>query len=555
MTKYTQFLHETIMRSVNLIKRYPNVAVFLVLGMLAGGYGTSLFFINNTDTTSPNTENILAVVELRSIGSFKDSSSPLSITGEVRSRNEAILRFEVPGRITNVYKTVGQFVQIGTLIAEVENSSQRAGLAQANAQLTQAELALEKAKVGVRNETLNTLEIAVRNSEQALENTKLQAVETLRTAYATADDAVRKNTDQLLANPTGTQPRFMVPTSNSQLSLSIQTLRIQIQNILARQANTRIQLSLNTPILLEIEKAESEFAVLRKYMDTVVSALSVAIPTSGYTEASISALHAEAISARSAVNGASQAVAAAKQSILSAEGGVRSAKSQLQEAQSGTRIEDLSSLEAGVVQAKAAVQIAQANLEKTRLRSPISGTISSLPITHGQFVSQFALGAIIINENALEVVAFISERDKTFVYPGQEVTINDSIKGVVSSVASGLDLNTRRIEIRIGVREDANNTLTHGSIVRVSVPRSSKKTNTVQTTSLFLPLSAIKITASENTLFTVNEEGILEAIPVALGDIQGDRVKILTPLDNSLMIVSDARGKVAGEKVKTRMSE
>ena len=151
------------------------------------------------------------------------------------------------------------------------------------------------------------------------------------------------------------------------------------------------------------------------------------------------------------------------------------------------------------------------------------------------------------NNGALEVVAYASDDDAKVLKVGSKVTMNDSVSGVITRIASALDPKTKKIEVRIGISGDAS-TLINGQTVRIAAARSvatpGKKAAVLQ-----IPLSALKITPTGSVVFTVGASSTLIAHQVKEGTLLGDQIIIEQGLTPDMIIVIDARGLKDGSTV------
>ncbi len=64
-----------------------------------------------------------------------------------------------------------------------------------------------------------------------------------------------------------------------------------------------------------------------------------------------------------------------------------------------------------------------------------------------------------------------------------------------------------------------------------------------------IPITALKIGSENIVVFSVDAQSVLVPHVVTLGTLMGERVEIKTGVTPELMIVTDARGLQAGEKV------
>jgi HlyD family secretion protein len=189
---------------------------------------------------------------------------------------------------------------------------------------------------------------------------------------------------------------------------------------------------------------------------------------------------------------------------------------------------------------------AKAQLEKTFVRAPISGTINFLPIHVGDYVGQMSHVATVAQNGALEIVAYISEESRANLTVGAPVTVENTYPAIVTSIAPALDPITKQIEVHIALT--GKSSLVNGQSVRINLPGAAVSTATTAGP-LLLPLTSLKLTPSARVVFSVGEDSRLVAHTVTIGDVHGDRIEITTPLPADLQIVTDARGFSEGQKV------
>lgn len=533
-------LNSFISSSLTRKHMYAGLAVVVVIAFVI------LFFKKDApiEITKQDANRMVAIMDVASLSS---EATPLPLVGEVRSQNEAILRTESSGTVTAVYRKAGDYVSAGTVIAELENSAGRASVAQARALVSQAEASLAKVKKGARDEQLAVLGISAESAETSLKTAKQQAVNTVLSSFAAAEDVVLRTTDKLLSNPTSASPTFILATSDAQLSTNIANARLNIEGRLANTTAIKDSLRADSNVLVAISAAEADLSYVRNYLDTIANALSKAIPSNAVTPAIIGGYQAEVASARSAIIGQLSALAVAKQSIESAEAGLSISLQNQNEVVSGARSEDIALAEASVEQAQAGLRAALAQLENTIIRTPISGRIASLSLTRGEFASQFSPAAIVSNQNALEIVSYISEGERENIAIGSKARIEEGVNGVVTSIAPGLDPSTKKIRLSIGVTDEGA-PLTHGSTVSLTIERARPVANE-NITDIIIPISALKLSVDKAVVFSVDENNVLVEHAVSMGRVLGNKVHITSGLTPSMIIVVDARGLKAGQVV------
>lgn len=508
-----------------LIKGIRELAVYawghkivsgIVIAVLIGaGIGASIIF------KAPDSASEITVREVTLLSAADLSApEPLSLIGEMRAVSEASVAPEVSGTVSAVYAVLGQNVGAGTALAVLKNDSQRAAVDQAKAALAKAESGVTVSGIGLGSaqDSLNT----------AIESAKTQ----VSTAYATIDDSVHKKADEVFSNPNGNSPTFFVSNADSQAARNAENGRVAMQPILARESSSSVPNTADA-LVSELKTLLTEATKVRDFASSVVTALNTAIPTGAVTDSAIAGYRADASASLAQMNALRGAISGAIENLQAKQAAVSVSQENL--GSSGTNPD--------ILAAQANLAAAQANLEKTILRAPISGTINKLDIDVGSFVSASVPLVYITNAHGLEAVAFVSARDLPDIAQGADVSIGGNIHGKVTRVSSALDPATKKAEIRISVPESSG--LVSGSSATLTIARTApKNSNTLPS----IPLSALKLTPEGSEVFTV-ENGILIAHPVTLGTLAGSRVTVTSGISSDMRLVEDARGLKEGQKV------
>jgi multidrug efflux pump subunit AcrA (membrane-fusion protein) len=122
--------------------------------------------------------------------------------------------------------------------------------------------------------------------------------------------------------------------------------------------------------------------------------------------------------------------------------------------------------------------------------------------------------------------------------------IDNSVKGIITRVASAIDPRTKKIEVRVGITEKTS-LLVNGQSVRVNITK-AKQNITATSGPIKIPLSALKLTPNGAFVFTMSATSSLIALPVKEGAILGEEIQILSGLNGTESIVTDARGLKEG---------
>jgi multidrug efflux pump subunit AcrA (membrane-fusion protein) len=473
-------------------------------------------------------------VTISSVGTLAQKGDTLPLLGTVTSRSEATVRAESGGQLRVVYKRLGDYVVAGQIIAEFENAAERASVTTSEGGYDAAKAARDIARINKGS------------SASSLTEAKTSAINTLTSTFNTLDDAIRVKSDPVLTNPDNDRIEFSLTVPDQALTSSITRSRTALQSVLTARGQKNKSLTQDTDLINELTLLESETKQVKAYLDDVASALSKALPNGSYSQSVIDGLKASVNGARSAVNGSLSSITASR-SLLNAS----IASNQI----SGINYTDGGSptqagADAQVKQALGNYQAALARLEKTIVRSPISGTLNSLSVDTGDYVAPYTEIAVVSNNGALEVVTYVTDEDKRQLTVGSKVTIEGGATGIITKIASALDPRTKKIEVRIGITNGAKD-LVNGQSVRVSTTRTVAVVET-KNQKIEIPLAALKITPQGSYVFTVDKStttentGTLVAHKVTEGALLGERVQILDGVTYDMEIVTDARGLKEG---------
>ena len=515
-----------------------------ILGIIIIAIIASSFFSSEKLKESENKDR---AVIIKSIAELNGTKSNLSLVGEVSSQNEVDIISQSAGVITSVNAKLGSYVPAGFVLAQIENSAQRGRLLQSEAVVETAEANLAKIKKGLRDEQIVVLQNTLSSEEDRLYESRKSLIDSLNSAFILSDDAIRNKVDQFIIDPQSPNPQLAFNTSDTQAEINIELGRLQIEKLLNSWRNEIIELEAKSSDLNKAsDTAYKNTSSIASYLDQTAITINSLTANSVFSASDISTWKTSLTLARTNMSGALSTITSARDRLSSRESAYISAQKNLEIATTGERLEDILVVEANLKQAQGALQEAKSNLEKTLLRTPIAGTVIDLLINNGDFVNTFTKIGKVANESGLKVTTFISEKDVNQIQIGSKATISDLFLGTVTQISPALDPITRKIEVTIGINGDHN--LINGQNVSVAIER---KIDTNQP--LSIPLSALKVGALKNFVFTVNEENILVAHEVTLGALLGDKIIIASGLDPDMNIVVDARGLREGDTVITEL--
>ncbi|MFZ1987663.1 MAG: HlyD family efflux transporter periplasmic adaptor subunit [Minisyncoccia bacterium] len=479
-------------RALSLWKRIaiPVLAVVVLIGV-------NSILRKGTEAEAGNTPR---TVTLESVGMLANAEgNGISVIGNVRSVTEASLYAQSGGAVEAVHTSLGASVPAGFVIAEFDNASQAAAV-------LQAEGAYEAALAS---------RAAVSSSD-----VKTDAYNTYREAFDTLTAIIEDDIDLFFGSPTAFGPNLLINAGPNEVD-----------------ELPRARAALETD--METWRDSLGTASTRNPQELFAEADSITRSTSDLlTKLSASAYERN-----------SRATATQLAGLTTAQSGINTLLATIASAKEGYRsgsVGTTASVDAAVKQALGVLRGAQANFEKTVVRAPIAGVVNFLPIRAGDYVAPSTHVATVAQNGSLEIIAYVSEDDRALFTPAQKVIVNGTYDGVVTSLAPALNPETKQVEIHIGVAGQTN--LVNGASVRITVP-SMAATPVATQGPIMLPLAAVKLSANERIIFTVDSENRLVANPVTVGDVRGDRIEITSPLSADLHIVTDARGLGEGEKI------
>ena len=514
---------------LELSRVWQAIVIAVILVLILGGYR----FLTKAETV-PDVATAPRAVQLALVGDLSNNNSPIPLSGIVTSVSEATIRTESSGKLTRVYKKLSDRVYAGETIASFENSGERASVQQAEGQYESAKAARDIANINSATTNTNTGDV------------RTNALNVVTSTYTTLDDIVRGKTDIAYNDPRQSNVKIKLVVPDSLLVGKVEQERIAIEAMLnARDAKNKT-LTSNTDFAVELENVRGEVQIVKTYLDDLSVLYTKALSDSS-NQAILDGQKAVVSASRGTINGALSTVTGAKTSWTNSL-----AQAEIS-GKNGNTNPAGAAADASVKTALGSYNAALSRLEKTIIRSPINGTLNSLSIETGDFVGQSTQVAVVSNNGALEVQAYVSEDDSKRINVGSPVVINSNIKGVVTRIASAVDPVTKKIEVKIGILDEKAG-LINGQSVRIEISNAVVKNTNVNLSNpktIKIPLSAVKITPRGSFVFTLSASSTLVSVTVETGTLLGEEIQVVSGLTPEMQIVKDARGLKEGQVVET----
>jgi RND family efflux transporter MFP subunit len=510
------------------LSKIMKVAVVLIIVALLGlGY-----YALSGKEVIPEVESKPRQVSLANVGDLSDNNSPIPLVGSVTSVSEATIRAESSGKLTRVYRKLGDRVSAGQIIASFENSGESAAV-------LSAEGAYESAKAARDIALINSA-----NTNLTLSDVKANTINTINSTFTTLDDIIHAKTDSAFndARFSNVTVKFLVP--DSLLTARVESQRRDIEAMLTQMEKSNKTLSVNDDLVAKLDETQRNVQKIKMYLDDLANVYVKAISSESFSDSSIEAQKSIVSASRSTISATLSSLTNAKVTLSNSI-----ASGDIAGRTTGDANPNTASADAGVKSALGAYNAALSRLEKTIIRSPITGTLNSLSIETGDFISQGTQVAVVSNNGALEVQAYVSEDDSKRISVGSQATINGNIKGVITRIASAVDPTTRKIEVKVGILDEKSN-LINGESVRLSVQNTPSSSGALQM--IKIPLSAIKITPRGSFVFTLSATSSLQSVTVETGALLGEEIEIKNGLTRDMSIIRDARGLKEGVVVDAK---
>lgn len=304
-----------------------------------------------------------------------DFTREVSVVGTVIPSQETNMAFEMSGRVTAIYKKVGDKVSEGEQILSLESGDVRSDLLKAKADYDGEVAQLNKLK----NNNSTTDLTAIKNE--------------IQNAHTIADDAFTTKTGQLFNNPTLRNPdlKFFVSEyalqkkiedGRSTIKKTLETWSEQLKNISSAQNISE----LNSYVVISKQNLNQVLT----YLNDISYALSLSEPSNDVTQADLDKYSSDVSVARTNINKSLSDLNTASEKV-------------------SVNSQDIPYQESRVASALANVQKIEAQLSKNIIRAPFSGVLTKIDTELGEIVGTTNSVISIISDNAFQIETFVPE--------------------------------------------------------------------------------------------------------------------------------------------------
>lgn len=358
------------------MRRFLTSLVVLAIVGVAGWFGFQRFQQQRAALAEVPTYETVAVER----GSI---SSTVSATGSIEPEAEVALSFRSAGRIEQVLVSVGQTVEAGQVLAQLD--------------VTDAELALEQADVSLQISRAQLKKLETPPSENDIAAAQA-AVTVAQASVASAEAALvsaQAGYRQLLAGSTAEE-------------LAVQQVQVRQAEANLRQAQNAYDQVKHLPQVGALPQAAQLEQATVAYE---VAQAQFSLTQKGANEAQIAASLAQ--------------IAQAELSVRQARSNLLTAQNSLEKLLEGPADEDLEIARAQVRQAELSKRQAGIALSNSLLVAPISGVVSQVNIRQGELYGGSALPAMVLTDlDSFHMTVLVDEIDVRQVQVGQTVRLS-----------------------------------------------------------------------------------------------------------------------------------
>lgn len=363
-----------------------------------------------------------AVRQVKTTPVSEYSAGALGVAVPTASGNSFVVRSEANGRVNRSIKPNTK-VQQGAIIAELDNATERASL-------TQAQGTYEAALAGAAQS-----DVGVVDAKTGLTATKQAAISADREAMSAWNSVLYNTVDEFFINPRISPPGVRISAEGRAAELNSD--RVALNTVLTdwqREVDSLSSTANTASLIPFLDRAIGRVDLLTEMVDTFIELVPKQKTDEIFTAAEISRLSGELSSARASLNSSRLALESAKSALQRAEEGVSSAEI-------GGTSSRVSAANASIKQALGVYQAAKANYDRTIVRAPFNGTVTSLNVAVGDIIGVGTDISIIIPEEGVETTRWWSlplsavkyTPDNAFVF-----TVDGEGKVVATVVETGL---------------------------------------------------------------------------------------------------------------------
>lgn len=473
-----------------------------------------------------------------------DLSATASAAGQVLPQRQADLTLGISGRVEQVLVRIGDEVQAGDVLVQLESDALARSVASAEQNVIIQEANLSELRKGASASDIAAAEAQVASAQAQLDDLRNgPSAEEIAAAQANVDVAragVWSASAQVNQATAG--------ASDAEIAAAEQQVAVAEQNYLqAKQAHDRTLECFTLPngeetcpllgapeeqARASLRAAEANLAQARAQLEALQNPNENTV--SG-AQAGVSSASAQVAAAQAQLDQLLQGATSAQ--IAAAEAQLIQTQASLASLREGSSPERLATAEAQLAQARINLEEAQANLAKATLTAPFSGVVTAVYIAEGEQAGGVVLQ--LVDTESLEVVLDVDEIDVGSLALGQPARVtleswpDDVIESEITSIAPSGKTSASSALVSYEVHLSLGRT---DLPVRVGMTANADLITGERKGVLLLPNAAINADRSAGTysvnLVQTDANGVqsFESVPVTIGLRDGDYTQITSGL-------------------------
>ena len=186
-------------------------------------------------------------------------------------------------------------------------------------------------------------------------------------------------------------------------------------------------------------------------------------------------------------------------------------------------------VESSLLQAQNGADIARLQKEALNIKSPITGTVTSIDATLNNLATPGQIVAIVENLDSMEVSTSVNSEELPLVKIGDKVSLSngksENIEGEISGVSPSLSSSNKKVEVKITVSSSSvssSSNFLSGELITVTFKP--------QTTSIFVPLKAVSIEDDKYFVKLVSTDRTVAKQEITAGRILGTFIEVTSGL-------------------------
>lgn len=389
------------------------VAIFWVINSARSGTTKNGSLI----TSTPNT-----TVENSSSTSL--SLSTVRVTGKIAPVTKSELGFDRNGVVSTINVKVGDMVNVGDVLVNLDSTEAQANVSSASANLSVEESGFKELERGLRAEEYSVERSKVVSAEVTMKDATLNAQNSLREALVGADKAARSYVGTFFTNSQTSFPDFNISINKQNDARALSVEQTKINDMFKEWKSHSVDPAYYNDTLASLRYARANLEELKHFFALVevqISALNT--ENTSYSQDEITDYRSTMTSANELLNTAFDNVVDAEGKLLTAASELGVARNEFTLKKSGTSIENLGVARAKVDKARAELDSARAQLSKTTLVSPINGVVSWLDIERGETVTSGKSIVNVISNDPFKIEVFVPEVDIANIRLGNEASV------------------------------------------------------------------------------------------------------------------------------------